>query len=122
MPRPLELLIVEDDHTQREVLADILRESGYLVTTASDGHAARAALGGSPPDVLLLDLMVPGVDGPTLLAEVRSDPRCAAVRVILTTGVHTPHVTRLLRPDATLFKPFGISELLTAIRAVKPAA
>lgn len=119
--RTLEILVAEDDPTQREVLADLLRDAGFRVATAADGESARSLLRARPPDVLILDVMMPGVDGPTLLREVREDPRCADVRVILTTGVHTPHVTRLLRPDAALFKPFGMAELLAAIRAVSPA-
>jgi DNA-binding response OmpR family regulator len=107
--------VVDDSDIQREVIADALTAEGYEVSVAADGQEGLAAARDSHPDVLILDLMMPGMDGAALLAEIRSDASFAGMRVVVTTGIHTPHVARLLRPDAILFKPFGPGELVGAV-------
>jgi len=116
----IRVLVVDDNDLQRDLVADLLAGEGYDVATAADGVEGLAAARASPPDVLVLDLVLPRLDGASLLAEVRKDPRLAAARVIVTTGVQSPHVKRLLAPDATLFKPFGARELLGAVGALVP--
>lgn len=115
------ILVIEDDELQREVIADLLVAEGYDVAMARNGEDGLAALRACRPDVLVLDLMMPRLDGATLLHEVRADPRLAGLPVIIATGVATPHVERLLRPQATLYKPFGPAELLSAVRALARA-
>jgi CheY-like chemotaxis protein len=115
LSRPTHVLIVEDDATQRDLLAEVLRGEGYAVSVASDGAEGLAAARAAAPDVVLLDLMMPGMDGASFLAELRRDEALASARIVLATGVHTTHVTRLLRPDATLFKPYGLRDLLSTI-------
>ena len=83
-----------------------------MITPASSSTTAARA---SPPDVVVLDLLLPRLDGASMLAELRGDPRLAAARVLVTTGVQSPHVARLLAPDGTLFKPFGARELVAAV-------
>ena len=99
----------------RDLVAEALALEGYVVETAADGVDGLAAARAAPPDVVVLDLVLPRLDGASMLAELRSDPRLAAARVLVTTGVQSPHVKRLLAPDATLFTPFGARELVAAV-------
>jgi CheY-like chemotaxis protein len=109
------VLVVDDNDLQRAVVADALESEGYDVAVAANGAEALRAVRARAPDVLVLDLMLPDTDGATVLQDMRSDPALVGVRVVVTTGVHSPDVRRLLRADAALFKPFGMRELLMAI-------
>jgi len=117
---PCRVLVIDDNEAHRQVVAEVLADEGYQVAIAASGEAGLAAARAVRPDVLLLDLLMPGMDGASVLEELRRDADLAGVRVVVTTGVQTPHVKRLLHPDAVLFKPFGVSELLRAVEdAVK---
>ena len=121
MPDPARVLVVDDDDLQRDVLADVLARAGYAVEVAADGIAALAAVRASAPDVLVLDLLLPGLDGASVLAELRRDPALARVPVVVTIGIQTSHVRRLLGADATLFKPFDVGELLETVAGLARA-
>lgn len=110
--------MVDDDPLHRDVVAEVLREEGYAVELAGSGEAGLAAARAVRPDVILLDLFMPGMDGVSVLEELRRDAELSGVRVVVTTGIRAPHVRRLLRPDAVLFKPFGIEELVSAVAGV----
>jgi CheY-like chemotaxis protein len=113
------ILVVDDNDALRENLTEALELEGYEVAAAADGAKALARLGEDPPfGVVLLDLMMPGMDGRELLQRIRQDPRLGAVRVVLTTG-HTGSRARAgINADAYLTKPFGVRELLAALRRV----
>jgi DNA-binding response OmpR family regulator len=110
------ILVVDDNDLQRGVVADALESEGFDVAVAATGAEALSAARARPPDLVVLDLLLPDVDGASLLAQMRADPALANVRVVVATGVHSPDVRRLLRADGALFKPFGMRELLLAIR------
>jgi CheY-like chemotaxis protein len=112
---PAHVLVVDDNDLQRATVADVLESEGYDVTVAASGADAVRAARARAPDVLVLDLMLPDTDGATVLAEIRNDPALARVRVVVTTGIHSPDLRRLLRADAALFKPFGARELVAAV-------
>jgi len=124
VPQPIRILVVEDDQVHREVVAEILTGEGYLVEVAASGEAGLAAARAAPPDVLVLDLLLPGMDGASVLQELRQDQRLAGMLVVVTTGVRASHVRRLLKPDAILFKPFGMGELVGTVAQLtrRPAA
>jgi CheY-like chemotaxis protein len=109
------VLVVDDDQIHREVVAEILAGEGYEVEVAASGEAGLAAARAVPPDVLVLDLLLPGMDGASVLQEVRRDRLLAGVRVVVTTGMRASQVRRLLQPDAILFKPFGMGELVGTV-------
>ena len=73
---------------------------------------------GPVPAVVLLDLMMPGMDGRALVAAIRADPRYQAVRLVLTTGYTSSKVRAGIPADAVLTKPFGVKELLAVLRKV----
>lgn len=116
----MRILVVDDNELQREVVADVLASEGHEVAVAATGAEALAAARATPPDVVVLDLMLPDIDGATVLASLRADPALAALRVVVTTGVRSSSVRRLPGVDAALFKPFEMRELLGALDALPP--
>ena len=109
---------MDDDPIHRELISDALASVGYAVETVETGEAALEAARAAPPDVVVLDLLLPGMDGASVVRELRRDALLGRVRVVVTTGVHDVHLRRLLEPDAILFKPFGMEELLLAMDGV----
>jgi len=120
---PGRILVVDDNDALRENLAEALELEGFEVAVAADGPGALARLDEDPSfAVVLLDLVMPGMDGRAVLARIRDDPRLSTLRVVITTG-HTGSGARAGVPaDAFLTKPFGVRELLAAIRRVGVAA
>lgn len=113
------ILVVDDNDALRENLAEALQLEGYDVAVASDGQGALAALHHDPRfAAVLLDLMMPGMDGRELLARIRGDPRLASLPVVMTTGHTGPRARAGVPADAFLTKPFGVRELLAALRQV----
>lgn len=111
------LLIVEDDPTVRETLALNLRSEGYEVETAEDGELALEKARRIGPDLVVLDVMLPKLDGLTLLRILRRESR---VPVILLTarGTETDKIVGLeTGADDYVVKPFSLGELLARIRA-----
>jgi CheY-like chemotaxis protein len=113
------LLVVEDHFIEREGLATLLRHEGYTVAVAPNTPAALELLrSGLTPDVILLDLMMPGGGGWGFVAERRHDPRLAAVPVIITTGLGEgdPDWVQALGAVAAFGKPLPVEDLLREIR------
>jgi len=77
------ILVVEDDDPTREVIVALLTAQGYTVAAAADGIAARAQVAAALPELVILDLMLPGVSGFDLLAEWRAHPRTAELPVFV---------------------------------------
>ena len=121
MTEPREtILVVEDDASIREGLEMNLRLEGYRVIGAGDTAAGLAALGEDPPDLVLLDLMLPDGSGLDLLRRIRRDPELCEVQVLLLTalGLESDKVRGLrLGADDYITKPFSLAELLARIDA-----
>jgi CheY-like chemotaxis protein len=120
MPTPrARILVVDDNDALRENLAEALELEGYEVATASDGAGAIARLADDAAfAAVLLDLMMPGMDGREVLGKIRDDPRLAGLPVVITTGHTGPRARAGVPADAFLTKPFGVRELLAALRQV----
>jgi DNA-binding response OmpR family regulator len=112
------LLIVDDDVALRETLADFFELEGYEIFQAGNVAEARGRLAGAEPDLLLLDINMPGGDGLTFAAEMRS--RSATPIIILSgKGAMVDRVVGLeVGADDYLAKPFELRELLARVRAV----
>jgi hypothetical protein len=80
------VLVVDDDEPTRESLRKALEQDGWTVAEAENGYAALMALSASPPDVILLDLLMPGMNGFEFLDELRRRPDCAHVPVVVVTA------------------------------------
>jgi DNA-binding response OmpR family regulator len=77
------ILIVDDDAFIRRPLEFILREEGYLAATAADAAEGLRAIESCRPDLILLDVMMPGKDGLAWCAELKRDPRYASIPIVL---------------------------------------
>ncbi len=113
------ILIAEDDEAIRELLADLLRGAGYEVRAAADGRAALESLLSYPPDLALLDVNMPEIDGFRLLKMMARE--CPGTPSIILTahGEEKERVKGLeLGADDYVVKPFSSAELLARIAAV----
>jgi DNA-binding response OmpR family regulator len=116
--RPTKILVVDDDADLRLLLADYLRREGYQVDTVEDGTAMDAWLETETPDLLILDLMLPGEDGLTLARRLRKRSQVPIV-MISARGDDVDRIVGLeVGADDYLPKPFNPRELLARIRAV----
>jgi two-component system response regulator MtrA len=111
------ILLVEDDPSIRELTALGLRAAGYTVTEASDGRDALERFATDPPDAVLLDVMLPVVDGLTVCRAIRE--RSALPVIMLTARTETFDVVIGLEAGADDYvrKPFEMPELLARLRA-----
>lgn len=121
MLRPASVLIVDDLASSREVLYDILSGEGYVLLTAKDGTEGLDLAGRHMPDLVLLDMMMPDMDGLTVCRELRADPRTAQVPVIFVTALDD-RAARLAGIaagcDDFVSKPFDRIELRLRVRTV----
>lgn len=116
------VLIVEDHADLREMLAVLLESEGFQVQTASNGAEALSAMHQRRPSVILLDLMMPVMDGWQLRAEMLADPALREVPVILLSGVHDlEEVGASLGAVASLRKPVTLSALRPLIAVHLPS-
>jgi DNA-binding response OmpR family regulator len=112
------ILVVDDEPTVREVVQHYLEREGYRVQAAEDGPAALAAFGTNVPDLMVLDLMLPGVDGLEVCRQVRAK---ASTPIIMLTakGHESDRIVGLeLGADDYVVKPFSPKELVARVRAV----
>ncbi|HET9555375.1 MAG TPA: response regulator [Anaeromyxobacteraceae bacterium] len=110
------ILVVEDDPGIRDTIAELLESEGYRVVPARHGGEALELLATLRPDVMVLDLVMPVMDGGQLLARLRADAALGALPVVLMTGAATWGRKPLPRADHLLPKPFELDDLLTAVR------
>ena len=118
-------LIVDDDHDGREPIAHILRRAGHEVTCASDAKEALAVLTGQTPSVVILDLMMPEMDGTQLLEVIRSYLRWQSIPVIVVSGADGPLLERAtsLEPVKVYRKAqYSLKDLLDTVNEVTGAA
>lgn len=115
------VLIVEDEESILLSLEFLLRNAGCAVDSARNGEAALAALCGTPPALVLLDVMLPGIDGYELCRRIRNDPRLQQTRVILLTARGRDADLQKgidAGADAYLTKPFSTRELVAQVQAL----
>ena len=114
------VLIVDDESSFLLALELVLKAEGYNVLTASNGEEALIKIKDNRPDVVLLDIMMPGIGGLETLRVIRSHPDFKATPVILMSGARPLVRQTEYRWSAFLFKPFDPSELLVAIKCLLP--
>lgn len=112
------ILVVDDDPGIREVIGDFLSDHGYDVARAADGKAMRAAMSARPVDLIVLDMMMPGEDGLSILRSL--DPATMPAVIMLSVmGTDVDRIVGLeLGADDYLAKPCNPRELLARVRAV----
>ena len=113
------ILIVEDNPTLAEGLRNNLQFEGYTVEMAATGEAALAILGEFPPDLVVLDLMLPGMDGFEVLRRIRSGGSEVPVLILSARGEEVDHLRGFrLGADDYVTKPFRLMELMARIAAL----
>ncbi|MFD5449484.1 SpoIIE family protein phosphatase [Streptomyces sp. NPDC127100] len=114
------ILVADDNADMREYLTRLLDSAGYQVRTADDGMSALQAVRADAPDLVISDVMMPGLDGLGLVAALRTDPRTASVPVVLLSaraGQEASIEGLQAGADDYLVKPFAAAELLARVRA-----
>jgi CheY-like chemotaxis protein len=112
----MRILLVDDDEDIRAVLALVLAAAGHQVEQARDGVDALARLRRVVPDLMLLDMMMPRMDGEELLRTVRRDRRLADVPVVLLSGHQSAREKAAeLGADGCLVKPIELEDLVATI-------
>jgi CheY-like chemotaxis protein len=116
MPKPTTVLIVDDEESIRKMLVEVLKLEGIPTETAVNGQEALDILTASGPRVVLLDLLMPIVDGRGVMAALRGRPNVRAQhRVILMSALGNLETARDLEADGVLPKPFTVPQLLSVI-------
>lgn len=115
------ILIVEDDTTLADTIADNLAEEGHEVLKAHDGESGLALVRAKLPDLIILDIMLPILDGLSVCRIVRKDPTTMHIPIIMLTarGTEVDKIVGLESgADDYIVKPFGLGEFLARVRAV----
>lgn len=108
------ILVVDDEPSFCTVLSEILRSFGYNVQQAHDANHAIELLKFAPPDLILTDVMMPGMDGLTFIRQIRADPTRSWIPTIVISAKSQPEdikASKAAGADACLVKPFSAREL-----------
>ena len=120
-----EILVVEDDAAIRGLVTEVLRDDGYDVSEAANGVEALAYVGNHEPDLIVLDLMMPVMDGWTFVEECRRTARCSEVPIVVTSASHdlsgTAERLRSYGVRTCLAKPFDVDGLLALVERYAPS-
>ncbi len=109
------VLVVDDDEATRAAERAVLSDDGFRVIEARDGEEAMRAIRSDPPALVILDIQMPGVDGPSFARELRMGLR--RVPLVILTGADDPkHEADRCNAEAYLRKPFDAPELLRIVR------
>jgi DNA-binding response OmpR family regulator len=109
------VLVVDDDDATRSAESAVLTEDGFRVIEARDGEEAMRAIDIDPPSLVVLDIQMPGVDGPSFARKMRTALR--RVPLVIVTGAEDPkHEADRCNAEAYLSKPFDGAELLRVVR------
>jgi putative two-component system response regulator len=115
------ILVVDDTDLNRQYLTTELEDEGYTVSTAADGEQALAAVAENPPDLILLDIMMPKLNGYEVCRRLKSDERTILIPVVMVTALSAAH-ERIkgidVGADDFLSKPYNRLELLTRVRSL----
>ncbi len=115
----MRILVADDDPHIRRGLVDLLESEGYEVCSAPDGKAALRLVQREAPDLVLLDIMMPGMDGYAVCREIRRDNETLPILFISARSEEIDRVLGLeLGADDYIQKPFGTREVIARIRAV----
>ena len=115
------VLIVDDDPLILNIVHTVLDLEDFSVSTAEDGETALAAIEREPPDVMVLDVMMPGMDGFEVCAAIRASEAHSTLPIVLLTARDTPEDRQAgmdAGADAYLSKPFSPLELIEVIETL----
>ena len=121
MPLPLKVLIVEDDPDIAALIAHYLEKTGYAAEVIPEGGRALARARQTPPDLIILDLMLPGLNGLEICRALRADDKTAGLPIVMLTarGEEAERILGLdVGADDYIVKPFSPNELMARVRAL----
>jgi len=113
------VLVVEDSVTQREMIEDLLKGSGLSVTTAGDGVEALEQMQGNCPDIVVMDIVMPRMNGYELCRRIKTDPKTQSVPVVMCSskGEEFDRYWGMKQgADAYIAKPFQPQELVGTVK------
>lgn len=113
------ILVVEDSHTQREMIINILQGSGLTITVANDGLEALEQIQISCPDIVVVDVVMPRMNGYELCRRLKTDPKTQNVRVVMCSSKGEEfdrHWGMKQGADAYIVKPFQSKEFLGTLK------
>ena len=113
------ILVVDDDLRSLTYIFEMLEFEGFSIQSAASGEEALSLIFADPPDVALVDVLMPGMSGLDLLSALRADPRTRDLPVILMSGMAETDLARRslgLRAVSYLVKPFAVGDLLMLIQ------
>jgi two-component system, cell cycle sensor histidine kinase and response regulator CckA len=116
---PARILIVDDDRANRELLKVFLRPEGYVLMSASNGVEALAAMTEQQPDLVLLDVMLPGLDGYQVAARIKANPATTNIPIVMVTALDDRNAMMLglsAGAEDFLSKPVDCAELCVRVR------
>lgn len=113
----MKILVVDDERTIRELLTDLLTDEGHHVVWASNGVRALQALEAERPDLVIMDVMMPEMDGREVLRRMRASQTLRDIPVIIMSAASTVDQPGS-GADAFLAKPFDLHELLASIQRI----
>lgn len=114
-PGTSRILVVDDDPSVRRYLTQLLDEEGFRVMGAQDGPQALTMATREQPDLITMDLMMPGIDGGTVITRLRQDERTRRIPILVITALHLHHT---FGADASLIKPVNENELIETIHGL----
>jgi len=116
------ILFIEDEQTLQKTLGDILRKEGYEVVSALNGEIGLRLAKTDKPDLILLDLILPVVDGFEVLKHIKNDPKIREIPIIVLTNLDKMEdVERALQAGATTYlikTDYGLAEVIEKIKKV----
>jgi PAS domain S-box-containing protein len=119
------ILVLDDRAENRELMLTVLRHAGYAVTDAATGAEALERIGAAPPDLIIADILMPGMDGYEFVRRLRSDPLTRGIRVMFCTATYAEDEIRTLAAacgvSQILFKPCEPGDIYAAVSAALAA-
>jgi DNA-binding response OmpR family regulator len=115
------VLVVDDEDSITLSLRHLMKREGYAVSVARDGEEALAAVAGDPPDLILLDVMIPKRDGYDVCQTIRANPAWSAVKIVMVSAKGRDIEVEkglALGADAYVTKPFSTRELAEMVRGL----
>jgi two-component system cell cycle response regulator DivK len=113
------ILVVEDTEDNRQIIRDLLTSVGYELVEAVDGAAGVAAAAREKPDLILMDIQLPVMDGYEATRRIKADPACAGIPIVAVTSYALSgdeEKTRAAGCDGYIAKPFSPRQLLAKVR------
>ncbi|MGC9528167.1 MAG: response regulator [Limnospira sp.] len=112
------ILVVDDSTDSRFLVEIILEDAGYQIQSAENGYSALARVEESPPDLMVLDLMMPGINGYEVMQVLRYDDRFPYIPVLIMTACHRLEWLEEanVEADALIHKPIDVDELLDRVK------